>query len=224
MKKWLWVLFGAIALLGAAFWGLNFSIAASNTQAEKNINTTNMGDVLPDAMQRREKINFVLVGQGPLIAALQKALAMEMKDAGIADLELVQGIKPRYQSPVLIVKVGKPGLLWTPFLATSQFTIQAGYSSVGDTTFMGKTPVIIDNRDGPVLNMWGEYKVRDRSWGLISRPGYHQILADYLAREIVSTLKDLYRVSIGKYLENPSVRQNDIVAGSVKPADELPTL
>lgn len=196
MKKWLWVLLGCIALLGAAFWWLNFRIAASNTQSEKNIYTTGIGiaDELPDAMQRREKINLVLVGERPLIDALQKALAAEMKDAGLGDLELVQGIETRYQSPVLVVKIGSPDLLWIPFFATSQFTIQAGYSSSGDTTFMAKTPVIMDIRNGPALNMYGEYKVSDRSWGLISRPGYYQALAEYLAGQIVSTLKDLYRV------------------------------
>jgi hypothetical protein len=63
---------------------------------------------------------------------------------------------------------------------------------------MGKRPVIMDNRDGAALNMWGEYQVSDRSWGLISRPGYYQALADYLAREIVTTVKDLYRLSISE--------------------------
>jgi hypothetical protein len=107
----------------------------------------------------------------------------------------VQRIEPKYESPVLIIRVGKPGLLWLPLFATSRFTIQTGYSSIGDTTFMGKTAIAMDNKDGPALNMYGEYKVNDRSWGLISRLGYHQLLADYLAREIVATLKDLYGVS-----------------------------
>lgn len=203
MKKWLWALFASIALVCAAFWSLNFHIAASNTNSDRHVSTVGIGDGLPDAMQGREKINLVLVGEGPLIVALQKALAVEMKDAGIADLELMQGIKPRYQDPVLVVNVGRPGLFWTPFFATSQFTIQAGYSSSGDTTFMGETPVAVDNRDGPALNMYGEYKLSDRSWGLISRPGYHQALADYLAREIVTTLKDLYKVSTKSISERP---------------------
>jgi hypothetical protein len=91
--------------------------------------------------------------------------------------------------------VGKPGLLWTPFFATSRFTIQASYSSNGDTAVMGETPVTIDNQDGSILNMNCKYKINDCSWGLISRPGYHQILADYIARQIIAALKDLYRVS-----------------------------
>lgn len=226
MKKWLWVLLGTVAFFWAAFWCLNFGIATSSTQSEKNITTTGigLGNGLPDAMQRRAKINLALVGEGPLIAALQKATAVELNNAGIGGIELVQGIKPRYQSPVLVVKVGKPRLLWTPFFATSQFTVQAGYSSNGDTTLMEDTLVTISNEDGPNLSMFGEYKVSDRSWGLISRPGYHEILANYLAREIVTTLKELYKVSIGNYFENPRVRPNDIVAGAVNPAGELPTL
>lgn len=196
MKKWLWVLLGAIGFFWAAFWYLDFRIAASSTQAEKNITTTGlgMGDGLPDAMQRRGKINLALVGEAPLIAALQKVLPVAMKDARIAELELVQGIEPKYQSPVLVVKVDSLNLLWTPFFATSQITIQAGYSSTGDTTLIGETPVTISNQNGPALAMYGEYKVSDRSWGLISRPGYHQHLANDLAKQIVATLKDLYRV------------------------------
>lgn len=196
MKNWrLGIFLGCIALLTAALLGLNFRVAVSNPKSEKNITTTSIGDGLPYAMQHKEKINLALIGEGPLIAALQKALSVEMKDAGITDIEWVQQIEPKYESPVLIVKVGKPGLLWTPFFATSRFTIQIGYSSSGDTTFMGDTRVSIDNKDGPALHMYGDYKVSDRSWGLISRQGYHQILADYLAQQIVAPLKDLYKLS-----------------------------
>lgn len=194
MKKWLWVLLGGIVLLWAAFWCLNFRIAASHTKSVHNNSTTSMGDGLPDAMQRREKINLVLVGEGPLIGALPKTLAVEMNKAGMEDIELIQGIELKDRQPALLVKVESPSLLWTPFFATSQLTAQAGYSSTGNTAFMGKTPVTMSNEDGPVLNMYGEYEVSDRSWGLISRPSYYQTLAECLAREIVSTLKDLYRV------------------------------
>ena len=198
IKKWqLWKRLAIIVSLAAAFWFLNFHLVASNTPLEKNISTTGIGveDSLPDAMQRREKINLVLVGEGPLTTALQKAMIIEMNNAGIGNTELVQRIEPRYQSPVLVINVGRPGLLWTPFFAMSRFTIQAGYSSIGDTTFMGETQVAVDNQAGPVLHMYGEFKVSDRSWGLISRPGYYQSLADYLARQIVATMRDLYRVS-----------------------------
>jgi hypothetical protein len=194
MKKWLWVLLGGIAFLWAAFWGLNFRIAASSAQSEKSITTTGIGEGLPDVMQRSEKINLVVIGEDPLIALLQESLVMAMKHAGIPGLQLVQSIEQKYPSPVLVIRVGSPDLLWTPFFATSQFTIQLGYSSSGYTAFIEEAPSTIDNKAGPALNMYGEFRIADRSWGLISRPGYYHFLADHLASQIVSTLKDLYRV------------------------------
>jgi hypothetical protein len=191
----LWVLLGGIVVLSAAFLLLNFRAAVSSTQSEKNIITTGIGEPLPDAMQRRDRISLVLVGESPLVGALQKALAAEMQDAGMGDIELAQGLEDAYPNPVLVVKVGKPGLFWTPFFASGRFSIQAGYASSGDTTFMGKTPITVDNTNGPTLNMYAEYKVSDSSWGLISRPGYHQVLAEYLAHHIVAALKELYKAS-----------------------------
>lgn len=40
--------------------------------------------------------------------------------------------------------------------------------------------------------MYAEFDVSDRSFGLISRLGNHQFLADYLAQEIVAVMKALY--------------------------------
>jgi hypothetical protein len=193
----LWILLASIVSFFVAFWWLDFRLAASNTQSEKNFTTTSIGmeAQLPDAMQRGPTINLALTGEGPLVTALQKALTVEIKQAGIGDIELVEALVPKYQGPVLVVKVGRPGSLWMPFFVTSRFTVQVGYSSSGDTTILGKTPVYVDNRDGPAMMMYGEYKVNDRSWGLISRPGYYHMLSDYLAQQIIATLKDLYRVS-----------------------------
>ena len=197
LHRRLWILLASIVSFFVAFWWLDFRLADSNTQSEKSITTTSIGmeDQLPDAMQRRQTINLALTGEGPLVTALQKALTVEIKQAGIGDIELVEAIVPKYQGPVLVVKVGRPGLLWMPFFVTSRVTVQTGYSSSGDTTLLGKTPVYIDNRNGPAMMMYGEYQVNDRSWGVISRPGYYHLLADYLARQIAATVKDLYRVS-----------------------------
>jgi len=193
----LWILLACILSFFVAFWWLDFRLAASNTQLEKNITSTSIGmeDNLPDVMKRREKINLALVGEGPLTTALQKALTLEIRKAGLGDIELVEAIVPKYQGPVLVVKVGRAGSLWMPFFVTSRVTVQAGYSSSGDTTLLGKTPVYMDNTGGPAMMMYSEYKVNDRSWGVISRLGYYHLLADYLAQQIVATLKDLYRVS-----------------------------
>jgi len=190
-----WILLGEIVLIGAAFLLLDFRVAMSNTQTEKLIFTTDMGDDMPVSMQRRDKFSIVLVGEGPLVRALQKALTEQIDEVGMGEIDLVQELEPIYQNPVLVVKVGKPGPTWTPFFAMSHFSIHAGYASDGDSTFMEgveETHTSVAKKD--VSNMYAEYELNDLSWGLISRPGYHQFLADYLAKEIVPALKGLYHV------------------------------
>jgi hypothetical protein len=193
-NKRLWILLGGTVLIGSAFLLLNFRVAVSNTQAMKKVIVTELGDNMPIPWPNDE-ISIVLVGEGSLVSALQKALAEKMDNAGMGEIELVQELEPAYQNPVLVVKVGRPGPIWTPFFAMSQFSIHAGYASNGDATFMEvaeETQTTMGNPDHSILNMYAEYEINDSSWGLISRLGYHQFLADYLAQEIVAALKDLY--------------------------------
>ena len=71
-NKPLWILLAGIVLVSAAFLFLNFRVAASNTQAEKLIFTTDMGDNMPVPMQRRDKISIVLVPLFSLSSILER--------------------------------------------------------------------------------------------------------------------------------------------------------
>ena len=187
----LWILLGGVLLISAAFLLVNFRLAVSNTQTSTFVVT--MGNDTRNPVQRKEKMSILLLGEGPLVHALQKTLPEKMDEAGMGEIELVQELEPGYQGPVLLVKVGRPGSIWTPFFAMSEFAIRAAYASNGDTTFMKsieETRTSIASSDPMVFNMYAEYEVNDRSMGLISRPGYQQYLADYLAQQIVATLKN----------------------------------
>jgi hypothetical protein len=196
-NKRLWILLGAMLLLSPAFLLLSFRVAVSNTQAMQMIMVTELEGDYPDRLQEDDKISMVLVGEGPLVRALQKALTEQIDKAAMGQIELEQELESKYSNPVLVVKVDRLSPIWTPFFAMSQFSIQAGYATNGDTTFMDaldKTHPYIRNSDPSVVNLYTEYEVNDRSFGLLSRPGYHRYLADYLAREIVQALKNLYNI------------------------------
>lgn len=195
--KRLWILLGGILLVSAAFLFLNFRVAVGNIQSLQMIMVTELEGNYPDRLQSDDKISMVLVGEGPLVRALQKALTEKMNNFGMGQMELEQELEPKYPNPVLVVKVGQPSPVWTPFFGVSQFSIQAGYATNGDTTFMDgldKTGPYIRNSHPSVVNLYTEYEVSDRSFGLISRPGYDGYLADFLAQEIVQALKNLYNI------------------------------
>lgn len=195
--KRLWILLGGILLVSAAFLLLSFRVAVSNTQSLGMIMVTELEGDYPDRLQSDDTISVVMVGDGPLVRALQKALTEKIDKVGTSQIEWEQELKPNYPNPVLVVKVGRPNPIWTPFFATSRFSIQAGYATNGDTTFMDaldKTQPYIRSSDPSVVNLYTEYEGSDRSFGLISRLGYHRYLADYLAQEIVQSLKNLYNI------------------------------
>ncbi len=196
-NKRLRILLGWVVLISLAFLLLNFRVAVSNTQSNKLVATTDSGDKLQVPMQRNEKISMVLVGESSLIGVLRNTLADQMDKAGIGEIELVQELTPTLPNPVLVVKVGQPSPIWTPFLAMSQFSVHAGYASNGDTTYMERmeaTHTSIGSPDPSILNMYAEIDVNDLSWGVISRQGYNQYLADYFTQEIIAALKNLYKM------------------------------
>ncbi len=178
--------------LAIAFWFLEFRGAQSKTRAERNVSTVSMGKQLPDAMQRWVKITIVIIGEGPLAGAMQKALRAELQNARFGDVEVVPELERAYPNPVLVVHLDKQRLFWTPFFASSSIEIRAGFASSGETGHLMERLVTIENKNGPALILSGEYRFTDRSWGLISRLGYHRFLAEYAARQIVTSLQDLY--------------------------------
>ena len=183
--------------MSAAFLFLNFRLAVSNIQALHRIMVTELDGNYPERLQPDDKISMVLVGEGPLVRALQKALGEEMDNVGMGKIEWEQEFQPKYPNPTLVVKVREPSSIWTPFFAVSQFSVQAGYATDGDMTFMDgldKTKPYIRNSDPSAVNLYTEHEIKDRSIGLISRPGYYGCLADYLAQEIVQALKNLYNI------------------------------
>jgi hypothetical protein len=197
-NKRLSFLLGVIVLISAAFLLLNFRLAKSNTQAIERILVTELKNGYPARLQPNDKISLVLVGKGPLVRPLEKALTEKMDKSRIGGiLELAQELEPPVSNPVLVVQVDRSSPSWTPFFAMSHFFIHAGYATNGDMTFMeglDKTKPYIRNPDPSVVDWYTEYDITDRSFGLISRLGYHEYLADYLAQEIVQTLKNLYNV------------------------------
>ena len=195
--KRLWILLGGILLVSAAFLLLNFRVAVGNTQSLQMIMVTELEGNYPDRLQSDDKISMVLVGEGPAVREMQKALIEKMNNVGMGQIELEQELEPKYPNPVLVVKVDSPSRIWTPVFAMSELSVQAGYTTNGDTTFMAavdETQPYIRSSDPSAVNLYTEYEVSDWSLGLISLPGYDHYLADYLAREIVQALKNLYNI------------------------------
>jgi hypothetical protein len=195
-NKRVWILAGAIVLIVAAFLPLNFRMAVSDMQVIPRIMVTKL-DGYPDRPGPDAKISLVLDGEGPLAEALQNALMEKWDTARMGQLQPAQKHSSTYPGPVLLIKAGSPGMVWTPFFAMRRFSIQAGYATDGDPSFMetlDAEQIYLRSSDPWVVYLYNEYEGVDRSFGLISRPGYDAYLADYFAGQIIEALKGPYNI------------------------------
>lgn len=191
-RKNLMILAG-VAVLSAAFLLLNFRLAYSGTGAETMATTMSSGDQMPDDMQQRQKITLYVQGEGPLAGALRDTLEVKLREAGLGEVEVVQAIDADYPNPVLVVDTGKPSVFWTPIFGTSSVFVEAWYASNGDTTMIDAESVGFDSADGPGMITNTNYQITDNSFGILSRPGYYQVLADWLANSIIEGLRKIYQ-------------------------------
>ncbi len=189
LSKW-WIAAGVVVILAGMFWGLNFHVSVSNTLEEHQSFTSSMGKVLPTAMANREDVLLVVEGNGPLAAALRTSLPAALQKVGV-NARLVE--TERGAQPVMVVRVPSTGVFWTPVYGSSQFTVKAAYSSDGKLAFIDDPADHLDNLNGPAKHMKGDYKTTDRSWGILSYPGYYQILADGLSPKLAQSIADLYK-------------------------------
>lgn len=198
MKIWkALIVLGVLAIFSAVFLFTGFHVASSNTQSDNGITTASSGEGLPVAMEHREPITLVVKGEGGLADALRDTLTAELSHAGLGDIKVSPTVDPALTTPVLVVDVGNPKIIWTPFYATSRLTVRAGYSSFGDASFLESGTTFTSNVNGPAMTMTAEYNVNDTSMGLISRPAYDYILANWLTRQLVTVLTKAYTPAQG---------------------------
>jgi hypothetical protein len=161
----------------------NFHMANSETQT--NVTTASSrwptGASLPP-----QTVYYQVEGDGPLATALREALARQLSDAALAEATAV---------PQLIVRIDQADINWTPVYGRAAIVATAAFSSNGDFAFMETEPTYFQFNDGDdagtgyIVQASSEISLTDKSTGLLSRPGYRQILAEKLAEEVNKVLQ-----------------------------------
>lgn len=177
-NKGIWFSLGIIVVLCAALLSVNFHMARSETQT--NVTTASSrwpsGASLPP-----QTVQYRVEGDDPLTAALREALPQKLINAQPAAETAV---------PQLIIRIDQAQINWTPVYGRADLTLGAAFSSNGDFAFMETEPTYFQfNSDedagaGYIVQSSSQISLTDQSTGLLSRPGYNQLLADKLAEEI----------------------------------------
>ncbi|MCB9419802.1 MAG: hypothetical protein H6667_08355 [Ardenticatenaceae bacterium] len=182
-NKIVWLGLGIIAVLCIALFVTNFHLANSETQT----NATTVSSRWPsEASVPPQTVPYRIEGDGPLAVALREALSQKLMNAQPAADTAV---------PQLIVRIDQANINWTPVHGRAEIMTTAAFSSNGDFAFMAAEPTYFQFNDdddagaGFIVQAASEISLTDKSTGLLSHPGYHQLLADKLAEEINKALQ-----------------------------------
>ncbi|MCA9874210.1 MAG: hypothetical protein KC441_11165 [Anaerolineales bacterium] len=177
------IVVGLCMVLLALFLGADFHMANSETQT----NVTTASSRWPsETSLPPQTVQYRVEGDDLLAMALRQALAGQLSNAELAEGTAV---------PQLIVRIDQERTNWTPVYGRAEIVVTAAFSSNGDFAFMETEPTHFqfnegdDAGTGHLVQALAEISLTDRSGGLLSRPGYRQLLAEKLAQEVDKALQ-----------------------------------
>jgi hypothetical protein len=184
--RWLWLTLGALFLLLLAFNFLNFRLARSNTEVNSSFSTIRAGDTLPESMTPGFTQLYLINGDEQFAEKLGAALEEQFEGTIVGTTTAVQAGRS-VNAPFLIVELA-PSRLWTPLYGRANVEAQIYYAHDGDAPWPLDEPLIVES--SPAIKGSGEFALVDRTWGLLSKPGYYEHLAQALAEKIVAALQN----------------------------------
>jgi len=187
------ILLGLLALAGI-FFAVDLNLSRSETTNEHRLITYHLGNDTPAPVPVGQRLTVAVAGENAFAEKLRRALLAELTDSSLSAYGEWQVTADADNNNVhLLVQIENNTTFWTPVYAQATLITTLAHASDGDLSWHGTVPVIMETDDDAlILRADGEFQLRDRSGGLLSRPAYHRLLAESMATEIVQRLETSY--------------------------------
>jgi hypothetical protein len=191
MKRSYGIALVLVALL-AAFSLLHFRLMSSQTAHNDRVAGFHPSDAGDAAALLPTTTTLHVDAGGRLSKPLEKALAGALQNQPVVGSLRLAGSDAGAPGPaVLSITVDEQDYFWSPLYARSELAVRVAYATNGDIAFSQEaTPHFRSTSDSPAIQLLGDYALSDASWGLVSKPGYHDYLADQIANTIAASLQE----------------------------------
>ena len=189
-----WIILGSLIILATLLLFVNFHLSVSKNNVSRNSVTSSTGEIRPETVQRRDPIILIVNGKNGMATAIQKAVSAQLSAEGIGSPIVSDTVEPANKSPILLIEIIERKVFWTPFYGTSSVHVLAGYVSNGDISQIQNLPVKSSNLDGVEILMSGDYKLTDKSFGIISLPAYRRSLAEAIVQSAMEDIRSIYQI------------------------------
>lgn len=184
-----WVTGVFILLVAAAvFLLLDFRLLRGQFNAEHQVSTFTFGNEGPQEIAQGQDVDLYMQGTNWITRGMVGSMIQALEaNPRIGDVRLREGPPQPAGSPVLVVRVDEADLLWALVYGQARVKLHASYATNGAVDWMDDETVI--SVPGPYTK-WisGDFTAQDRSFGLISLPGYASYLGQQFGARISEAL------------------------------------
>jgi hypothetical protein len=168
---------------------LDFHLLSGNANSSSQVSTYDLGMEEVNQFPMNPNLDLYVLGNSRLESRLAKALPDALRGNIIANtIEISDGTPQASENSVLVIEVTKPSMLWTPFYGQADIEFTVAYASDGEVDWIDEQSV--DLIESPVFRLRGDYQMSANVYGLMSLPGFRSYLADKLAEQIGSSLRE----------------------------------
>jgi len=185
----------AIAVLGAALWGLDFRASTSETHSGFQLSTATGGRNAEESVPSVQNLALYVewAGEPDLAASLRHDLVTGLPaELGLASVEAVDALADPMERAVLMVEVREASVAWAPVYSRASLAVDVAYASDGATAWRGdevKIIVMPPSPPAPIVRSQGTITVEDSTRGLVSRPAYYPHLRGQIASAVSKCLR-----------------------------------
>lgn len=173
-----------------AFVFLDFHIAKSATNTSHN--RTRASSSVPENYQPAGSLLYIAPAKNdPLSRSLAEAVYHQAASSNYFSPVLLENPPKGEQYPALLVAVKEETFFWTPFFAQSSLKTEFAFSNFTAVSDLASEQTLILPAEGaqPAIHSSGDAMQQDRSYGLISLPGYRSLVIDMAAKTLLADLE-----------------------------------
>lgn len=179
----------------AAFIFLDFHLAKSSMNT--SFTRTFANSSIPEGYQPGNTLLYIAPADNqPLSRALAKDLFQLAGNSGYFSPVLLNRAPEGNQFPAVVVQVVGEKFFWTPFYSQSILKIQMAYSNFRAVDAIETQATVILPAQGasPAIEGSGQAEQADKSFGLISLPGYRSLIIHSAAKSVLENLEDMVKI------------------------------
>jgi hypothetical protein len=193
-QKIVWMVIAGVVVAAALFLLADFRLIRSKTNSEYTSSSIAFNNPEGNAqLPQHQSLDIYILGQDRISRQLARVLPRILEiNPYVGEINILDGPPVDALDSVLVIEPIENDLFWTPVYGSSDMDVQYYYASDGKVGWMGDE--VLESEPGEYTKrISGTLSESDRSFGVLSLPGYSRFLAESMGLNINTSLENVLK-------------------------------